>query len=1045
MRSVGDRSWRNARSVVLLLFAMSGAAGLMYEVVWRRMLSVVMGGSVYATAAVLSSFMGGLFLGSIVVGRWADRWKNPLLAYGIFEVFIACFALFFAHACRGLSSLERLLYPVLENHLLVLTGVKFVAGFLLLLFPTFLMGGTFPLLSKLYLGAGISLGRGIGRLYAVNTGGAVLGTVLAGFLLIRAVGAKGTNAAAMVLSGAVGLAALAFSKVVPGLPSPSISPPQQAERKLTRPVGMVVLTAFALSGFTALCYEVLWTRVLVFVVGNTTYSFTIMLSTFLAGLALGSHLSARFLTRGKELLTTAAVIEVLIGVFAVAGIALTQSFLPAFHWLKGLFTTWSYVPYTLVRYVIASIALLPAAILFGMSFPVIVAIYAGPYEKLGSDVGRAYGSNTIGAIFGSVAAVFLLVPVLGIAGAFLLTAGINVVVGFLFLWLSPAFSSRKRVLWSVCAAGVFGFVVVLVPPRIDIAKTTEGAEGRRGKLIFYREGTAGTVAVFAHPQKGLKMMEIDGNAQVPTDVDAIQAFRLLGHLPFFVHPEPKEVLVTAFGGGITTGAILSHPVKQVDAVEICPSAFEAAKFFEEENNGALKDERLRLIVADANNYVKATHRTYDAIASDATHPAAAESWVLYTREFYEACRKLLREGGVMCQWVPLHALPTSHLKIILRTFQGVFPHASLWFARGYTIMVGTPDRLVIDAERIAKFIRKDEKTFAHLRSAHLESVPAILKNLVLDEDDVRRFAGTSPTATEDNSPLAFGEKEAVGKQLVPVNVGALASAMGEGFPRVVGATEKERKEIAAAVSIRRHYLEAVRCWQEQKPVEGLGHLEKAMASGWEDADIAWYLRWLTILAFQRYRKEERAEKAVSDFRRWAGVFPRSPWTRVALGHFLMEEAREEGDAGKIEEGLSELALAAELAPGDPIVLQDVSQAFLSEGKEEQAIPLLEKYARIMPDDPENWRDLARAYLRTERFAKAVPYMERLARLYPEDPTSWSTLAGAYMGAGRHSDARRAILRAVQLDPNNPQLRTTLRELEELPQPRPRSQRQETGQ
>ncbi len=989
-------------AIILLLFALSGLTGLVYEVVWRRMLFVVLGGSIYATAAVLSAFMGGLFLGSVVVGRWADRWRNPLRGYGLFEILIGGVALVFPLASRWLVSLQRYIYPSLGNATFVLIVLRFVGSFILLLIPTFLMGGTFPLLSKFYLRNRAPVGKGIGRLYSVNTGGAVLGTVLAGFFLVKTFGARGANLLAAGLNGAVGIAAMVVSIGRSCTPAAPASSPEIARATDTRRRRAAVLIAFAISGFTALCYEVLWTRVLVFVVGNTTYSFTIMLSTFLVGLTIGSHVFARFLARRKDMFAAVAIVEVLIGVFAVAGMALTRSYYSIFQWMKGLSSMWGHGSYTTVRYVIAAIGLLPQAVLFGMCFPAVISIYTGGYEKLGRDVGRAYGGNTLGAIFGSVAAVFVLIPAFGLAGAMLLMAVVNVAIGMAFFGLSPVLSSRSKLLSAVGGVALFACVAVAVPPRIDVGSSNEGLQGERGDLIFYREGASGTVAVFVDAEQGLKMMQIDGNPQVPTDLDALQAFYLLGHLPFFVHPDPKEVLITAFGGGITTGAILRHPVERVDAVEICSSVFEAARFFEEENAGVLKDSRLRLIVDDANNFVKATNRRYDVVASDATHPGASESWVLYTREFYSACRRLLKSGGVMCQWIPLHGLPTRDLKVILRTFQDVFPHASLWFARGYTVVLGTPDRLVINAERINNVLKSDKETFARLSQAHLESVPAVLKNLILDEEDIRRFVSDAPIATEDSSPLAFAESRATGGRLIPANVRALADTVGGGFPRVLGASEPEEKAIAAAVSLRKPYLEAVRCWHDRKSVEGLSYLEEALASGWEDADLAWYLRWFTMLAFQRYRREGDIERSLNDFRRWAEVFPRSPWTRISLGHFLIDKGRSSGDGALVEHGMEELSNAVNLAPGDPVILYEVSQSL---------------------------KDLIGEYLRTEQYEKAIPLMERLAQLLPDDPLSWSTLAGAYEAAQRDADAHRAILKALELEPHNPLFQAARQRLE----------------
>jgi tetratricopeptide (TPR) repeat protein len=193
---------------------------------------------------------------------------------------------------------------------------------------------------------------------------------------------------------------------------------------------------------------------------------------------------------------------------------------------------------------------------------------------------------------------------------------------------------------------------------------------------------------------------------------------------------------------------------------------------------------------------------------------------------------------------------------------------------------------------------------------------------------------------------------------------------------------------------------------------------------------------MTILAFQQYRKEQPLEKAVSDFRRWSGIFPRSPWTRIARGHFLIDKGHREGDADLLDQGFAELRRAGELAEGDPIVLQEVSHALLVEGKDEEAIPFLERYMERVPEDAENWRKLVGAYLRTARYAKAIPLMEKLAALHPGDPISWSTLAGAYEAIRQYADAKAALLKALRLDPHNPTFLDTLRELEKAMEPSP---------
>jgi len=1004
---------------ILWLFAASGATGLIYEVLWRRLLMLVLGGSMWATAITLSAFMAGLGFGAIVVGHLADRVENPLRWYGFAEIGVGLYALVFPLLCALIRAAHDAAFPLLETRPALLRAAALFGAFAVLLPPTLLMGGTFPLLVRHYLRIRRSLERGVRDLYLFNTAGAVAGAILAGFFLIVFLGTQATGALAAAVNLAIGATALHLSGRKIEAPPEAAAPPPRPKRRKTRtktaPAHLaesrealspgqirLALVVFGLSGLTALSYETLWTRIMVFVVGNSTYSFAVMLSSFLCGLALGAWL-LRFVGESRPALK-AAFVEALIAISAIATLAASQGLYKINRILLGEGGGKGYAALLGSRYILAMLVMLPTAALFGLAFPLLVRLCTRSEKRTGTEVGWAYGCNTFGAILGPLVAVLALIPLWGISGAVVATALLNAALAAVLLGLVPSWDVVRKFGWAAAIVGATVFLGFAAPRHLDISRRCKLAGGAKTELLYYKEGTAATVAVFRLPDNLAKVMAIDGVSQVPTDADSIEVFRLLGHLPFLVRDDVREVLVTAFGGGITLGAILTHPVERVEAVEICPDVLPAARVFREENGGAFEDRRLKVILADAFSYVRATPNLYDAIVSDATHPAAAESWVLYTREFYENCKRHLRPGGVMCQWVPLHGLAPRDFRTILHTFQSVFPNATLWFARGYSVLLATERPLELEAERIRRELA-DPRVGPSLKNAYLDTPAAILKNLALTQEKIARLAHDAPTATTNRSPLEFAEAHADGIACVEANCAMIAAA-AEGFVPVRNLSAEEKAALSKAIEARPAYYRAVGLLSENDIAGALPLLCEAAEKLAPDTDLRLYAAGVAdLLLSEVSRDPDSVAKAMERFHTLAQLFPDEPHIQISLGRTLTALARRNHDRRLLEEGLTVLNRAAARF-ADRVDIQLLS---------------------------------AQEFFRFRQFAAAQALLERAVRLEPRNALAWTNLGACRLALGRVEEARRAVEKALALNPRFPTALNLQREIEKrLARPGPTS-------
>jgi spermidine synthase len=788
-------------SLLYLLFLASGAAGLIYEVVWMRVLMRILGATVLAYTIVLSAFMLGLALGGWWFGRRIDRKGRPLLVYAGLEFGVALWALALhplsALLLRAFAASARALPDALVLVDIIRAGLAFAA----LLIPTVLMGGTLPVLSKFLVQRSGDLGHKVGQLYAVNTAGAILGAGGAGFALIGKIGEIRTTlvAVALNLTAAAGAALLAraarrgaqftpFTLSVaegsevegrPALPSDSAeadAPPGLGARRV------LVLVAAGITGFTILAYEVLWTRTGVLLVGNTTYAFSLMLLCFLTGIAVGSAIMAGILRARRPDFGARwrlfAGLECLIGLVALISFAspvpVVAATLPLWNSLAGPLAGWLPGPAPALFLLLA-----PLTLLSGASFPVAASLYARDPDRVGGGVGAVYLWNTIGAAAGSAAAGFLLLPRLGIAHSFLVATGINFAAGLLLMLASPAqpLYSRLRPALAWCiGAGVLLAIALRATGGLDIPRILlkKRLDRPYQRCIFYQEDINGIVSVWQNPNEpdpwaNNKRLYIDAQPMAVAYRYGMIYERLQAHYPLLLHPDPKDVLVVCLGTGTTLGSAGQFPVAGIDCVELSPAVVDAGVCFTEENHDILKDPRLTLQITDGRNYLLTTARNYDVITAEPMHPHLAGTVNLYTREYFELVRSRLRPGGICSHWIPAHKMRPVEIRSAIQAFREVFPHTLLFLESADLIILGSDQPLRIDIARWRRLLA-DPRISTDLAEVGLSSVPQLLATFMMDDAGIATYANNAPPVTDDLPTLEFFGSTAVAESALPDNI-----------------------------------------------------------------------------------------------------------------------------------------------------------------------------------------------------------------------------------------------------------------------------------
>ena len=762
---------RYIKPIVWLIFIFSGASSLIYEVIWMRQLTLIFGSTIFATSTVLTAFMAGLALGSFYFGRKIDEsTQSPLRIYALLEAGIGAFCLVWPLILGVLSAIYILIHRNVTSEFYTLSLIRFVLTFGVLLIPSTLMGGTLPVLTRFFVKRLEQLGTNIGILYALNTFGAVIGTVAAGFFLIEALGIRWTLGVGIAINFAVAAIALVLARKALATEDVSSSQPeivvadktfspaiQSTESRKPKAESHLVLWAIGVSGFCALAYEVLWTRIMVFFLGSTTYAFATMLAAFLFGIALGSIILARWVDRIKQPIAIFGIIQLGIGLFALI-------LIPAFEELYGMSSAlqstfgasrfWTFFSCFLVM-------CLPT-LLMGASFPLVTKIYTGSARQLGKSIGNVYAVNTVGSILGSFCAGFILIPLLGIRPSIVLTVALNSGIGCLLIlrsrWQTETGKSLLQGIgigMPLLNAGLAVILLLTVNQSLFLKSAIFKTQRPGDTLVDYNEEVDATVTTLKDDE-GVYRLYVDTNQAADASRWDSPSHRVIAHLPLLLHPRPKRALVVGFGMGLTSHSITQHGVK-VDAIELSNGVLSAArKYFTHVNENVFENPLFNYKLNDGRNHILMTKTKYDMISTGIIHPlVSAGSSNIYTADFYRLCRRILTEDGIMCQWVPLHRLPEEHYKMIVRTFIEVFPETTLWYkyTPDFVILIGTREPLSIDYKN---FISRAQ--IANIREGlaadDLDGM-SLLDSFMMGPETVHKYVGVGPIHTDNRPQLEF--------------------------------------------------------------------------------------------------------------------------------------------------------------------------------------------------------------------------------------------------------------------------------------------------
>ena len=723
------------RLLLLLLFAGSGCSALIYEIVWYHLLQLAIGSTAVSLGILLATFMGGLCLGSYLLPRLLPRARrHPLLVYAAIEGGIALCGL-----------IELVLIPLIDR--LYISGAQDgVAGMLLrgvvcavaLLPPTMLMGASLPAIVRWARNGADLKPSWWGLLYGANTAGAVVGCLLAGFLLLRVYDIRiATFAAAAINLAVAGLSFLLSRGPV------TMSEAVEAPRG---PRDWPVIIAIFCSGAAALGAEVVWTRLMGLMFGATVYSFSIILAVFLAGLAIGTAVASSLVKRIEP--------RAALGwcqMLAALGIAWT-AYAISFH-----LPYWPVDPllsqaprYTFEIDMARTIfAILPPSLFWGAAFPLAFGA-AGAGSDPGRTVGGLYAANTLGAIAGALLVSIVLVPWLGTLGSQRLLVGVAVLGGLAML-LPPllkedSWHGAALMTFALFGLGILAWGMGPVPGELIAYGRRIATEFGYSTILYTGEGRNTSIAISRWNSNGALQFHVAGKVEASSLGVDMKLQRMLGHIPALMHKNPQSVLIVGFGAGVTAGSFTRYPtIKHIVICELEPLIPPTtSKWFAAENYGVASDKRTEIHYDDARHFVLTTPEKFDIITSDPIHPFVKGSAALYSKEYFEMVKAHLNEGGIVTQWVPLYESDAPSVKSEIATFFQVFPGGMVFAntngGQGYdVVLVGQKDNKPVDLDAInAKLASAGyAPVLASLQNASIPSAASLFATYAGSDADLK--------------------------------------------------------------------------------------------------------------------------------------------------------------------------------------------------------------------------------------------------------------------------------------------------------------------
>ncbi len=1056
-----SREIRQISSAVIVCFLVSGAVGLIYEILWIRLLGLVFGHTVFAITTVLASFMGGLGLGSYLFGRIADRSRRLLTFYGLLEIGIGVYCFLLPTFLKWVTTLYLWISRTLDLSYIAFSAVQFLLVALLLVVPTCLMGATLPVLARFFVREESTLGRQVGILYSVNTLGAVFGALLAGYWLVPFLGIQTTIRLAVVMNIGVGSLVLVFDRHLQRLAAPQAHVgvvkvvPQDGVTVGPTPTltrgACVVAAGLGVSGAASMIYEVTWSRALTLSIGSSTYAFTAMLVAFLCGIAGGSWAFAALAGRRRVHAEAFGLLQIAIG---ISGLALLPAFGRMPIWFLSLFQ-FSQAPWFIqvIQFLVSFAAMLIPTLLIGATFPSVVRVLARGVERVGNDTGWIYAINTGGAILGTILAGFIGIPLLGIQWTMRIGVWMNLATGLVVL-LGAGNAGRRLLRGLAGGAAVAAAAGAGLLPNWDPALMSSGVaiygprylpllrvgefrhSDSQGEVVYYRDGISATISV--HRIGPTVSLRVNGKTDAGNAGDMhTQLFS--GHIPMLLHPNPKRVLVIGLGSGITAGAVAQYPVDRIDIIEIEPAVVETAHFFQKENRNVLADPRVRMIIADGRNFLMNAREPYDVIISEPSNPWIRGVATLFTREFFALAKSRLAPKGLMLQWIHGYSMAPEDLRMVVGTFRTAFPHSTLWNTTASdNFLLGAPGPLEIHLDRIQTRYDASPALREDFARVGLHSAVGLLADYFLGTEDLSRYTGQTALNTDDTLWLEFSAP----RNLYNIETGELNYRIAHSYRSAslppLAPSDRMRVETAEGrYALGRAFLGKSLPSEAEAEFAAAGRADPLhVASRLEEANLllrrGMVLKAVRILeeVLARQRPEPRAhfllgqayhqqglpDEALAAVKRAVATAPTEVEYRLRLATLLRER-------GELKEAQNEFEAARQLRPVDPNVLIPLADLRLAQGDSEAALALLRPILADAGQSPPTTRAriqhlMGLAHLQAKRYGDAVTALEGAVRLAPLNPAIRLDLSQAYEVSGNLERAATTLERLLILDPNH---------------------------
>jgi len=782
--------------LILCCFFFSGMTGLIYEILWTRMITKVIGNAPFAVSIVLSVFMAGLGIGGYIGGKLTDRAKNNIqlvAVYGFLEITIALYGMLIPLLLNFLMPLQSAFYNRLFDYFLYYNILTVIGCSFVILIPAVCMGATLPVLSRFFIVNLSHVGTRLGRLYGLNTLGAAFGAMLCGFLLIRHLGMWGTMGIAAAFNMIIGLFCICAAYFM----FPKKSPLQSRVEKGSVPdiyrgkesFHNVALFIIIISGFSTMAYEVIWTKLIGIIVGPTTYSFTIVLTTFIAGLAMGGFVFGK-VSDGVKRFQVIHILMVTQVIAALSALVVSQTLGNSqVFYAKLIFSVKDHFTHLLlIKSLTLFVFMIVPTFFLGAAFPLAGKICTSTLQHTGRRIGSVYAVNTAGAVAGSFCAGFLLIPLIGKEGGLKLVISVQMVTAVALMgytqWKTKSHFSKWAISMLLIAAGVGLFLFHSPWPHWHRKMLASGKYHRyqeiehtkvgwtealvsgmdlfsgfeKDKLVFFGDGIGGFTTVWQSATNVLGRTDYtmlnNGKADASSSRSDMCTQTVSAHFPLIFHPGPQDVLVIGLGSGITAGEVLHYPVSTLDVVEISEQVAIASRFFTPWNNDVLSSPKTNLIIQDGRAHLELTHRTYDVIISEPSNPWMAGLASLFTREYMELAKNRLKEGGIYVQWFHSYQMNWPVFSMVGRTFSTVFPESLLLTTNPGKI---GPDFLLIGFKDKAELdigVAQDNFQYARRSNNMMLFRPDVFIHLIISED-LNTLFKEGPINTDNRPRLEF--------------------------------------------------------------------------------------------------------------------------------------------------------------------------------------------------------------------------------------------------------------------------------------------------